>query len=301
MSNEAAEPIDQLFGDDVTEDEPTEAESTELTEDEGDTTEEVLQGEEPEVEESEDLEAAQDEADDEAKDDSSETDEDLEATDDEDSELFLDLDGDEVSLSQVREWREGHMLEKKFTQLRQEDARREKRNQEAETRINSQADRVNAISQSGEDFLKSLESEGLVSSEDLSKFTSKLEGMQTQLAEDRQSSMDDFANQEANLLLKRNKTWVKNGELTDQFKADKALTEEYLRSEGYAEEEMSLIIDHRMRIAFHKAAKYDQLQRKTATVKKKLKKTPLKAKPKPKPKAEAPPKDAEESVFGAIH
>lgn len=299
MSDEAIEPIDKLFGDDVTE-EPTEAEPTELTEDEGDTADEAQPVEETEVDESDDLEGAQDEAPEKIEDEPSETDDqDADASDEE--ELYFDLDGEEVSLSQAREWKNGHMLEKKFTQLRQEDAKRETRNKDAEQIITAQADRVSAIAESGEKFLESLKSEGLLNDEDLTKFTTQLDGLKTQLIDDRVAAMTDFANQEGNMLLKRNKSWVKNGELTEQFKTDKALTEGYLLGEGYSQEEMSLIVDHRMRIAFFKAAKYDALQHKRVKTKQKLKSVPLKAKPKPKPKAEAPPKDAEESVFGAIH
>ncbi len=296
---ENAEASDLLFGDDVT-DESTETESAELTVNEEDTTEEVQTEEETEVDETEESEEAQEEDSEETEEESIADDDDTDQEDD-DTELFLDLDGEEVSLSDVREWKENGINAKKFTQLRQDDAKREQRNKAAEDVINSQADRLIAITQSGEDLLKSLQSDGLVADEDFKALSSKIEGIQTKLVEDRTTSMNAYIANEQEILAKRNKHWIKDGELTEAFQRDKVEVEEYLRKEGFSDNDMSQIVDNRVRMAFQKAAKYDKLQKKTVQVKKKLKKVPMKAKPKPKPKPKAKPPNAEEAVFGEIH
>lgn len=305
MSDEINSPP-SLFDDDTDLAGSTEDVADESTAEEGDTADadaDAQEGEEPEVGELEDDEDAQDEADASDEDESIDDEPDSELEDD-DSELYLDLDGEEVSLSDLREWRENGINAKKFTQLRQEDAKREQANKATEERINAQADRINAISDTAETVLKALESDDLASM-DPKELKSNIESLQTKLAEDRQAAMDEYIAHNTDMLAKRNKHWIdKDGQLTEAFEKDKAEVEEYLRNEGYTDQEMSMVVDHRVRMAFQKAAKYDKLQKKiqkkTVEMKRKAKKAPLKAKPKPKPKAQ-PAQSAEERVFGTLN
>lgn len=293
-----------LQGADLLFDEPTPdtEEPSELTNVEGDATGDEPQPEEESGAESEDdLDGESQNEPDEDSEDNAESREDDPEAGDESDELYLDLDGEEVSLELVRTWKKGHMLEKDYTQARQEDAKREKRNVDEEGRLKDQTFRIEAIATASDDLLSALKKEGLYDEDELKVFETKVAGLRTKLAEDETSSFQAKARSEFDMLVRRNKDWLDDsGVWSEKGQAELKKIKLYASREGYSDAGFNEIVDHRILIAFHKADQFDALKRKSVEVKKRVRKVPIQSKPKPKPKAPPKPKTAEEAVFGII-
>ena len=283
---------DLLFADDAPTEtnaanEPTEVESDAKTVDE---TQAEVETAPDETEEDADGETEDESEDSDSSDDDS-------TDDDEEEALYLDLDGEDFSLDEIRDWRKAHEVQGKVTQKRMEDARREKQNVANEGRITDRLQRTEAISTVIGDLIESLKSEGY-SDEDIKGFESKAETIREKLVLDAETDKNSKAIYERNLLIKRNKTWFdddgshsKEGE--KQFK----FINEYIAKEGYTADEVNNMLSHKMIMSLHKAAKFDALQKKTVDLKKKVRKAPVTSKPKARPKAAPKPRTAEESVF----
>lgn len=295
-----SDPI-SLFQDD--EPELTQSSNDEPAESEGETDLEsqAAEGAEPEeadVEEDSQLEESDD------TEGGTGDDEEAESTEDDSTELYLDLDGVEVSLNDVRTWKKADMSEKKFTQLRQDDAKREKRNEANETRINEQSLGVQAVVQETTAFLEELKRDGYLDDGAYTNLIAKSQTLRDGVLASEGKSRQDNVVTENQLWFKRNKQWLDDdNNFTDQYKQDIARIETYLAKEGYSPAQMSTIVDHRLKIAIHKAAKYDDYlstrKKKVVEVRKQVKKAKVQSKPRVKPKAQ-PAQSAEESVFGSI-
>lgn len=270
---------DQIFG--VEEVEEV-VEKTELDAEE--TTEEVeSEDDETETTELDDAEGAKEEA---------------EQEDEDDTVLFLDLDGEEVSLDEVRGWKEGHMLRDKYTQQRMVDARVEKQNKSESVRLEAESNRIKATVTALEPLLARLKNELGYSDEEMSAFNESIAGLTQSLEVNKEAAANDFAADERALLFKRNKDWLDdNDELSEKGQAEIKTINTYFKDEQFTQAEVGGIVSHKLMMAIHKAAKYDALKRKTVSLKRKVKKVPVVSKPKSTPKAPEAI-SAEDLVFG---
>jgi len=263
---------------------------------EGDATDELSQSEEESEPEGDEDEPEESQDSDDETDDTSEESE----SSDEETALYLDLDGEDVSLDTVREWKKGHMLQKDFTQKRMEDARVEKQNIAERERLVGESDRIEAMVKSLGTLTQSLKDEGFYSDEDISAFNGKVTELTQSIAGNRQTSRDNLAKDEHAMLFKRNKAWLneEGDNLSEKGTAEIKLINDYFASENFTQAEVKDIISHKLMIAIHKAAQFDNLKKKTVKLKAKVKKVPVVVRPKSKPKAPSTvTKTAEESVF----
>lgn len=231
--------------------------------------------------------------------DSEDTDEseDSDSDSDEEDVLYLDLDGEDISLDEVRDWRKAHEIQGKVTQKRMEDAKREKQNIANESQIAERLQRTEAMVSVIDEAAKALRDEGIYSDDELKAFESKAEELRLKVEADKKATAESKNQHELDMLIKRNKEWFDNNEWSDKGKADVKFINEYLAKEGFTAEEVNSMTNHKMIMSLHKAAQFDALKKKTVELKKKVKKVPVTSKPKAKPKAPTKPKTAEESVF----
>ena len=92
-------------------------------------------------------------------------------------------------------------------------------------------------------------------------------------------------------LIEANPHWIKDGEATEEYKAEMKLLDRFFEANEWTKEEQAQVTKSVYWTAIIKAAKYDQLKDKTNDiVKKKVRKAPVVRKPKgqPKPKVEKP-------------
>ena len=286
-------------------DEPADTEAAnELTEvDSGAETVDETQAEEETAPDETDGEAEESQdSDGEAEEDS----EDAEDSDDDNSDndeeeaLYLDLDGEDFSLDEVRDWRKAHEIQGKVTQKRMEDARREKHNIANEERITERLQRTEAITSVVSELVDTLKSEGIYSDDEIKGFEDKVESLRAKLASDAEADKESKVLREQRLLIKRNKAWFNEGttEYTEEGTKAYKLINDYMAKEQFTPEEAGVLGSfHKVHMLLHKSAQFDALKKKTVDLKRKVKKVPVTSKPKAKPKAPTKPKTAEESVF----
>ena len=220
----------------------------------------------------------------------------LDATDDDEETQFLDLDGEEHSLDDVRMWKSGHMMQSDYTK---------KTTALAEERTTFEAerdtDRENLVKSQSEvsemrDLLAVLVAEDEevnwveVKADDpelyieLKEKADKRKAALEKVKAERLTPVDDpaFIQAERVEFWKANPGWLDDeGKVTEAHKKDSELMGAYVVKHGIDQEEFSKEARSGYLIAFLKAAKYDELQEKGRKIKATREKVPLTTKPKP--------------------
>jgi len=300
--NPVMEPADVFYGTAEVKAPEGQAEAEAVTEgsDQETETEDVETTDQPETEEqseeSEELEA----------------DGELEASENEEGELvYLDLDGKEVDLNDVRKWRDGHLMQSDYTRKTTEVANERKELQaerEEVTKLkgdlsNIQAELQALVQEDAEVDWQELRDtdpdEYIAKKEKADKRKSaveKLKGEATQL----NVSQDEIV-KEQQALFKANPSWLNDkGEPTKELEADKALLDAYWKSAGFSSEDVGGMYKARYIETCLKAAKFDALDKKSKVIKSKVKKATLVTKPKKQArKLKGKSKSAEELFYGS--
>jgi hypothetical protein len=225
-------------------------------------------------------------------------DEETEGESEEEETLYLDLDGEQLSLDDIRTMKKQQMLEQDYTQKRQVDSKREKDNLAKEAELTTKSTALEAALSSAELLIATLQSDGYLSDDEITKSKGEVDAIRAQIAEAAETSKLAKAQAEQVKLFEANPGWIDNeGQVTDQYNTDVKLINGYFGKAGFTNEEVAGILNHKVLMAIQKAAKYDALQKKTAELKKQVKKVPLQTKPKAQPKTAAP-KTAEQLFYG---
>lgn len=222
-----------------------------------------------------------------------------EADDDDEAEtLYLELDGEQLSLDDIRLMKKQQMLEQDYTQKRQIDSKREKDNIAKEVSLVEKGETLQAALSSAESLIATLQSDGYLSDEEIIESKAKADAIRAQIAESEAADRLAKAKAEQVKLFDANPSWIdKDGRTTDQYNNDVKLINGYFAEAGFTNDEVAGILDHKVLSAIQKAAKYDALQKKTVELKKQVKKVPLQTRPKAQPKTAAP-KTAEQLFYG---
>ena len=233
---------------------------------------------ENEVEELEDEEQAEDE------------------TIDDEEESFFDIDGEEITLSQIREWKQGGLRQSDYTKKTTEVADQRKaldaKSLQQDAALKSLNDKVDAL-----DSLIS-EEEASVNWDELAeddpaeylKQERKLKAKKAKLKEakaQQKTQFDAKLAEESNILISKIPAWSDPKVMDKEFKA--AL--EYASSMGM---DLTGVSDHRIYLNLVKASKFDELDSKKALTAKKVRKAP-KAVKAVKGRAKARPSDLQDA------
>jgi hypothetical protein len=299
--NPVLEPADVFYG--TTE----EAEPKEPTEPEA-----VTNGDDPATEEKT-LETDHPEQS-EIKDESegAESEEEPESTENEDEELtYLELDGKEVDLNEVRQWRDGHLMQSDYTRKTTEvaedrkalKAEREEVSKQKAGLIDLQAE-LQALVEEDEAVdwkeLREIDPEEYIAKkEKADKRKAAVKKLKSEASKP-DISQDDLAKEQQSLF-DTNPGWLDDkGEQTKEMKDDKKRIEGYWEKHGFTAEDVSGMRSARYINACLKAAKYDELQEKSKAFAKKAKKATLVTKPKSQvKKVKTKPKALEEVFYNS--
>lgn len=240
----------------------------------------------------------------EAEDESSETE------GDEEELVYLDLDGKEVDLDEIRKWRDGHLMQADYTRKTQElanerkEVKAEREQVEAlKSQLTEQYAELQALIAEDESAdlteLKQYDPEKYIEvKERLDKRKAAAEKVKAELGQ--KSISQDVIAAEQKALFEANPSWIDDkGKPTKQFEEDSNMVAEYWKREGFTQDEIASMHTARQIQAFLKAAKFDALQNKSQQIKSKTKKATLVTKPKtqqPKPKK---PKDIADVFYGS--
>lgn len=217
--------------------------------------------------------------------DESESDDGTTETEDSVAEL-LNLDGEEVTLETIREWKAGHMKDAdyrrktmaaaeqtKLAQSKVEEAEAIVSELETELMADFDADKLAEL----RDYDPS---EYLKQKERLETRKNKIASARSKAAKAREDLAEKVAGEERQKLLKDNPEWVDAvGNTTEKYKADVSLMNNYLAESGWTTEEVAGIGSAKMWKVIMDAAKAKAAKSSNSALKKKVKKAPVVTKP----------------------
>lgn len=237
--------------------------------------------------------------------------EETEAKDEDKESQYIDLDGSEIDLEDVRKWRDGHLMQsdytKKTTTLADErKAFEAERESERENLLKSQSEvsemrdtlEVLVMEDEAVDWVELKEDDPERYIELKEKADKRKESLE-KIKADRATPTDDPAliATEQGKLFAANPAWLdKDKKITEAFTADTKLMNEYAIKAGFDPEEFSQLNKAHYLNSLLKAAKYDQLQEKGRKIKETREKVPVVTKPKAKTNSQ--PKPSHEVFYG---
>jgi len=243
--------------------------------------------------------------------DTPEKSEEIEPEDSEKESLYLDLDGTETSLEDVRKWRDGHMMQsdytKKTTTLSDERKTFEsERDTTREDLLKSKAE----VSELRDTLQALVQEDDVINWAELKvddpdryiELKEKADSRKTaidKIKAERNTPLDDPAliADEQGKLFKANPEWLDDDKKpTEAFKADTKLMNDYVASAGFTDDEFNNLTRSHHLITILKAAKYDKLQEKGRKIKEDREKVPIVLKP--KAKSTSHPKSAADVFYG---
>ena len=238
--------------------------------------------------------------------------EELEAEDESEESQYIELDGKEIDLEDVRKWRESTMMQsdytKKTTALADErktfEAERTTEREQllkSQTEVSELRDQLTALTVEDEAIdwaeLKEDDPDRYI---ELKEQADKRKELLAKIKTERETPTDDPAviQVESEKLMKSDPEWLdKDGKATEVFTKDMKLVEGYAAKAGFTADEFSRMNRAHYMLALLKAAKYDQLQESSREVKKTREQVPVVTKPKAT-KQSLEPKQAHEVFYG---
>lgn len=214
-----------------------------------------------------------------------------ESSDEENELLYYDIDGEEISIDQIKEWKSGSMMQADYTRGKQK---------VSEERKTLESDREALTVKESELSTKLAMLEAIISEETLTddalaelreyepekyiEYTEKMSKRKKFVNENKQteSKVNFDVEAERKKLWDANPAWLDNGKQTKAFEADMNSIQDYATKNGYSNDDFSGFRAQDFQTML-KAAKYDAMSNKNAAIEKKVRKAPVITKPKAKP------------------
>ncbi|MCH9712626.1 MAG: hypothetical protein K0U20_08400 [Proteobacteria bacterium] len=201
-------------------------------------------------------------------------------------EYYLDLDGEEVSFSQIKEWKSGSMMQSDYTRKTTELADERKALEQEKGDISAKQAKLN-------DLVTQLEvmvSEGELTPDEVKelrefepdeyiKYTERQQAKKDALSKAKASSKPSFDPQvEQQKLFNSNPDWLDNGKPTDAYQRDSKLINDYAANNGITADKFATF-DAGMIQMMLDAARFKSGNVKAAVLSKKVRKAPVSTKP----------------------
>ena len=215
---------------------------------------------------------------------------------DEGEESFFDIDGEEITLSQIREWKQGGLRQSDYTKKTTEVADQRKaldaKSMQQDAALKSLNDKVSALDSLISDEEASIDWDELADDDpaEYLKQERKLKAKKAKLKEakaQQKTQFDAKLAEESNILIGKIPEWSDPKVRDKEFR----MALEYAASMGM---DLTGVSDHRIYLNLVKASKFDALDSKKALTAKKVRKAP-KAVKAIKGRAKARPTDMEDA------
>jgi len=215
-------------------------------------------------------------------------------------ELYVDIDGREVSLSDIKEWEQGSLRQSDYTRKTQELAEQRKALEAKMTDMDGKTTALDdhiaeleglAVTQQQEinwDELREYDpSEYLKQRELQDKREAAINSAKQERSSISQQKVQEKAQVELERLVTLNPQWVDNGKETEAYKTDMNRVRDYLTDLGLSDEQQQGILLSGHGQAYLDASKFHKGEKSNAVVAKKVKKAPLVTKPRGQAKPSA--------------
>ena len=201
-------------------------------------------------------------------------------------ELYLDLDGEEVSLSQIRDWKNGNMMQSDYTRKTTELSEQRKEIEQKEQTILAKQQEIDGLAAQ----LEALINDGELSPEEVKELREYEQEEYIKYIERQQTKKDALSKVKLNKspsfdpqleqqkLFNANPQWLDNGKPTRAYEQDSTLINDYAAKNGITAEKFASF-DANMINMMLDAARFNNKQDKAAAVTKKVRKAPLATKP----------------------
>jgi len=193
-------------------------------------------------------------------------------------ELFYELDGEEVSQSQLKEWKNNGLMQSDYTRKTQELADSKKSVETKQAKLNDTLTQLEAIiaeeTPSAETLAdwREYEPEMLLNYQDKMSKRKELLGQANEFKP--APKQHDYS-----ALLDNNPTWMDNGKTTEAYKNDMQKMTDYATSRGMSVEEASTLSPVHLQIILD-ATRGQELLKKGKNIAKQVRKAPASTKPK---------------------
>lgn len=214
-----------------------------------------------------------------------------EVVESDEEELYLDLDGEEIPLSQVKEWKSGHMMQSDYTRKTTELSEQRKEfeaEREAfsanQAKLNDTVAQLEAVIKSDELTSEELQEMREYEPEAYIKHVEK-QNQRKELLEQAKSSRIEQPSfnvqEEQQKLIANNPHWLENGKPTQAYQDELKILNDYGEKVGITPEQFSRFDAAMMQMAID-AAKYSGGKSQDAVIAKKVRKAPVITKPQQK-------------------
>lgn len=207
-------------------------------------------------------------------------------------ELYLDLDGREIPLSDIREWEQGNLRQQDYTRktqaladerkaIEQSQADLIQKSEVLETRI-AELDAVfdSASKEVNWDELREYDPSEYLKQKELQEARkTALDKAKSERDSLRQEQTQGQMQAELQRLADLNPHWIDGGKQTEAYESDMSMVRDYLNDLGLTEAQQQGILLTGHGQAYIDAAKFHKGQKKNVAVAKKVKKTPVVTKP----------------------
>ena len=234
-------------------------------------------------------------------------DDDEQEGDDEEETLYLELDGEDYPLDEVRAWKAGHLMQADYTKKTQAHAENVKafdteKQAFAETKTNVEALSMELAAMVAEDEaidwaeLKEDDPEEYINKKEKADARkAKVAELKNALPAQGVALTNDQLVAEQKDLFAANPAWLKDGKRTDAYEADIKRAYEYAGKIGYSQDELnSLCHSHHWKTLLDASKNAEAPGKKKSALEKKVKRAPLVTKPK---KSQAKKAKSTEDVF----
>ena len=207
-------------------------------------------------------------------------------TSDESDDLFYDLGGEEVSATQIKEWKSGAMKAADYTRKTQDLAKKSKEFEQLQSefeakqaKLDSAMVEVEAIIAESTPDEETLKDWREYEPEKYIDYKEKKEARDKLLANSKSTkSSDSNYEKEYTTFAQSNTDWFDNGQPTEKAKQDIKVMSEYAESQGFTNDDLMGLKSQHFKMLLD-AAKYNSARKSNAAVTKKVRKAPAITKP----------------------
>ena len=208
-------------------------------------------------------------------------------TTDIDSDLFYDLGDEEVSATQIKEWKSGAMKAADYTRKTQELAEQRKETDKLQSDLSAkQAELDSVLAEAQAIIAESTPDEETLKDwreyepEKYIEYKEKKEAREKLLAASKSSKASDSSyEKEYSAFAQSNTDWFEDGKPTERAQQDIKVMSEYAEANGFTNDDLTGLKSHHFKMLLD-AAKYNDAKRSNAAVAKKVRKAPAITRPK---------------------
>ena len=207
-------------------------------------------------------------------------------TSDESDDLFYDLGDEEVSATQIKEWKSGAMKAADYTRKTQDLAKKSKEFEQLESefkakqaKLDSAMAEVEAIIAESTPDDETLKDWREYEPEKYIEYKEKKEARDKLLANSKSTKTDNSSyEKEYTAFAQSNTDWFDNGQPTEKAKQDIKVMSDYAEANGFTNDDLTGLKSHHFKMLLD-AAKYNSARKSNAAVTKKVRKAPAITKP----------------------